>query len=53
VRRAEPGGRTYGEIARELVISEKAVSSHVSNLPRTTGAVNRVDLARHAGARRA
>jgi DNA-binding CsgD family transcriptional regulator/tetratricopeptide (TPR) repeat protein len=41
-------GRTYGEIARALVISEKTVSSHISNLLRKTGAANRVDLARLA-----
>jgi DNA-binding NarL/FixJ family response regulator len=41
-------GRTYGEIARALVLSEKTVSSHVSNLLRKTGAANRVDLARLA-----
>lgn len=39
-------GRTYGEIARTLVISEKTVSSHVSNLLRKTGTSNRVDLSR-------
>lgn len=39
-------GRTYSEIARELFISEKTVSSHVSNLLRKTGAKNRIDLAR-------
>ncbi len=39
-------GRTYGEIAQELFISEKTVSSHVSNLLRKTGARNRIDLAR-------
>ncbi|MHA6667701.1 helix-turn-helix transcriptional regulator [Homoserinimonas sp. A447] len=39
-------GRTYGEIARALVISEKTVSSHVSNLLRKTGTSNRVDLSR-------
>ena len=38
-------GRTYGEIARALVISEKTVSVHISNLLRKTGAANRVDLA--------
>lgn len=43
-------GRTYGEIARALMISEKTVSSHVSNLLRKTGAANRVDLARLAAA---
>jgi DNA-binding CsgD family transcriptional regulator len=41
-------GRTYGEIARALVLSEKTVSSHMSNLLRKTGAANRVDLARLA-----
>jgi predicted transcriptional regulator len=30
-------GRTYGEIARELVISEKTVSAHISNLLHKTG----------------
>ena len=43
-------GRTYGEIARALVISEKTVSSHISNLLRKTGAANRLDLARLASA---
>jgi DNA-binding CsgD family transcriptional regulator len=38
-------GRTYGEIARELVISEKTVSVHVSNMLHKTGAANRVELA--------
>jgi DNA-binding CsgD family transcriptional regulator len=38
-------GRTYGEIARELVISEKTVSVHVSNLLHKTGTANRVELA--------
>jgi DNA-binding CsgD family transcriptional regulator len=41
-------GRTYGEIARALTISEKTVSSHISNLLRKTGATNRVDLATRA-----
>jgi DNA-binding CsgD family transcriptional regulator len=41
-------GRTYGEIARELVISEKTVSSHISNLLRKTGTSNRIDLSRLA-----
>lgn len=41
-------GRTYGEIARALVVSEKTVSSHVSHLLRKTGCANRVDLARWA-----
>ena len=38
-------GRTYGEIARALVLSEKTVSSHVSHLLAKTGTANRVDLA--------
>ena len=38
-------GRTYAEIAALLTISEKTVSSHISNLLRKTGAANRVDLA--------
>ncbi len=37
-------GRTYSEIARELVISVKTVSVHVSNLLRKTGTANRVEL---------
>lgn len=41
-------GRTYGQIARSLTISEKTVSSHISNLLRKTGTANRVDLARLA-----
>jgi RNA polymerase sigma factor (sigma-70 family) len=41
-------GRTYSEIARELVISEKTVSSHISNLLRKTGTSNRFDLSRLA-----
>jgi DNA-binding CsgD family transcriptional regulator len=41
-------GRTYAEIAREMVISEKTVSSHISNLLRKTGTANRVDLSRLA-----
>jgi DNA-binding CsgD family transcriptional regulator len=44
-------GRTYGEIARALVLSEKTVSSHVSHLLTKTGTANRVDLARWAGRR--
>jgi DNA-binding NarL/FixJ family response regulator len=38
-------GRTYAEIARALVVSEKTVSAHISNMLRKTGAANRVDLA--------
>lgn len=41
-------GRTYGEIARALVLSEKTVSSHVSHLLAKTATPNRVDLARWA-----
>jgi DNA-binding CsgD family transcriptional regulator len=41
-------GRTYGEIARALYLSEKTVSSHVSNILRKTGSINRIDLARRA-----
>ena len=41
-------GLTYGEIARALFISEKTVSSHISNLLRKTGASNRMDLVRLA-----
>jgi DNA-binding CsgD family transcriptional regulator len=37
-------GRTYAEIARALVISEKTVSVHVSNILRKTGTANRVEL---------
>jgi DNA-binding CsgD family transcriptional regulator len=38
-------GRTYAEIAKALVISEKTVSTHISNMLRKTGAANRVELA--------
>jgi DNA-binding CsgD family transcriptional regulator len=41
-------GRTYSEIARALVISEKTVSSHISHILRKTGAANRVELAQLA-----
>ena len=41
-------GRTYAEIAGELYLSEKTVSSHVSNMLRKTGARNRHDLAARA-----
>ena len=41
-------GRTYAEIARELVLSEKTVSVHVSNLLRKTGTANRIELAQLA-----
>jgi DNA-binding CsgD family transcriptional regulator len=39
-------GRTYGEIARTLMISEKTVSTHVSHLLAKTGTGSRVELAR-------
>jgi DNA-binding CsgD family transcriptional regulator len=40
------GGLTYAEIAQTLVISEKTVSSHVSNILRKTGSTSRVELTR-------
>jgi DNA-binding CsgD family transcriptional regulator len=41
-------GLTYGEIARELMISEKTVSVHVSHLLHKTGTTNRAELAQLA-----
>ena len=41
-------GRTYAEIAAELTISEKTVSSHISSLLRKTGATNRIHLSQIA-----
>jgi len=41
-------GRTYAEIAGELYLSEKTVSSHISNMLRKTGATNRHDLVARA-----
>jgi DNA-binding NarL/FixJ family response regulator len=41
-------GSTYAEIAATFVISEKTVSSHVSNLLRKTGTSSRVELSRLA-----
>jgi DNA-binding CsgD family transcriptional regulator len=38
-------GRTYAEIARTLMISEKTVSSHISHLLAKTGTSNRTELA--------
>ncbi|MEO7423519.1 MAG: helix-turn-helix transcriptional regulator [Ornithinibacter sp.] len=38
-------GRTYAEIATALFLSEKTVSSHISNLLRKTGTANRIELA--------
>jgi DNA-binding CsgD family transcriptional regulator/tetratricopeptide (TPR) repeat protein len=42
-------GRSNSEIAAELVISEKTVSVHVSNILRKTGTSNRVEAAALAG----
>lgn len=42
-------GLTYAEIAATLVISEKTVSSHVSNVLRKTATANRVELSRLVG----
>ena len=39
-------GATYAQIAEALVISEKTVSSHVSNLLRKTATSSRVELSR-------
>jgi DNA-binding CsgD family transcriptional regulator len=41
-------GSTYREIARALVVSEKTVSVHISNMLRKTGAANRIELAQLA-----
>ncbi|GIF52271.1 AAA ATPase-like protein [Asanoa ferruginea] len=41
-------GRTYAEIARTLVISEKTVSAHVSHMLAKTGATNRLELSQLA-----
>jgi DNA-binding CsgD family transcriptional regulator len=41
-------GRTYRQIAREMVISEKTVSVHISNLLRKTRTSNRIELAQLA-----
>jgi DNA-binding CsgD family transcriptional regulator len=38
-------GRTYPEIASALFLSEKTVSSHISDILRKTGTSNRVELA--------
>ena len=42
-------GRTYAQIARELFVSEKTVSVHVSNLLRKTGTNSRVELTQLLG----
>ena len=41
-------GQTYAQIATSLFISDKTVSSHVSNVLRKTGAANRIELAERA-----
>ncbi|TCM43629.1 regulatory LuxR family protein [Kribbella sp. VKM Ac-2568] len=41
-------GRSNGEIARELVISAKTVSVHVSSILKKTGTANRVEAAAYA-----
>jgi DNA-binding CsgD family transcriptional regulator len=41
-------GLTYGEIARALVVSEKTVSTHVSNMLHKYSATTRVELAQLA-----
>jgi DNA-binding CsgD family transcriptional regulator len=41
-------GRTYAEIAKALVLSEKTVSVHVSNMLRKTGTASRAELAQLA-----
>jgi DNA-binding CsgD family transcriptional regulator/tetratricopeptide (TPR) repeat protein len=41
-------GRTYAEIAGELFISEKTVSSHISNMLRKTDTSSRIELAQLA-----
>ncbi|WP_299442087.1 LuxR family transcriptional regulator [uncultured Phycicoccus sp.] len=38
-------GRTYAEIAGALFLSEKTVSSHISNMLRKTRSANRIELA--------
>jgi DNA-binding NarL/FixJ family response regulator len=38
-------GRSNGEIAKELVISDKTVSVHVSNILRKTGTSTRIEAA--------
>jgi DNA-binding NarL/FixJ family response regulator len=37
-------GETYSQIAARLFISEKTVSSHVSNILRKTGTTSRIEL---------
>ncbi|HET6532306.1 MAG TPA: helix-turn-helix transcriptional regulator, partial [Actinoplanes sp.] len=41
-------GRTYHEMARALVVSEKTISAHMSNMLRKTGVANRVELSQLA-----
>lgn len=39
------GGGTNAEIAKALVLSEKTIGVHISNMLRKTGTANRVQLA--------
>jgi DNA-binding CsgD family transcriptional regulator len=41
-------GRSYAEIAQALVLSQKTVGVHISNMLRKTGTANRVELAQLA-----
>ena len=41
-------GSTYAEIAHTLTLSEKTISTHVSNILRKTGTNNRIELAQLA-----
>jgi len=41
-------GRTYAQIAAELFLSEKTVSSHISNMLRKTNTSSRIELAQLA-----
>ncbi len=45
-------GNTNAEIAKTLVLSEKTISVHISNMLRKTGTTNRVQLAQLARRRR-
>ena len=41
----EVAGRSNGEIAKDLVITDKTVSAHVSNILRKTGTASRLEAA--------
>ena len=45
--------QTYSQIAARLFISDKTVSSHVSNVLRKTGTASRIELAELARRRSA